>query len=88
MDQKTIERAIEAAAKADYEALSRGRWDEQPEDFRDKWRNDVRPLVTAALAVVEKAHVEAMHFPVNSLCWVCMEKFPCRKIKALRGESK
>ena len=50
---ETIERAVEAAAKADYEVLRRGHWDEQPDDFRDEWRSDVRPLVTAALAEVE-----------------------------------
>ena len=53
MDKQIIERAVEAAAKADYEVLRRGRWDEQPGDFRDEWRGDVRPMVTAALAEVE-----------------------------------
>ena len=53
MDKQIIERAVEAAAKADYEVLRRGRWDEQPGDFRDEWRDDVRPMVTAALAEVE-----------------------------------
>ena len=53
MDEKLIERAVEAAAKADCEALRRGHWDEQPDDFRDAFRSDVRPLVTAALADVE-----------------------------------
>lgn len=53
MDGQIIERAVEAAAKADYEVLRRGHWDEQPDDFRDEWRSDVRPLVTAALAEVE-----------------------------------
>lgn len=53
MDEQIIERAVEAAAKADYEVLRRGHWDEQPDDFRDEWRSDVRPLVTAALAEVE-----------------------------------
>lgn len=58
MDKQMIERAVEAAAKADYEALysnpdTRGPWEEQSEDFRDMWRNDVRPMVTAALAEVE-----------------------------------
>ena len=53
MDKQIIERAVEAAAKADYEVLRRGHWDEQPDDFRDEWRSDVRPLVTAALAEME-----------------------------------
>lgn len=55
MDKQIIERAVEAAAKADYEVLRRGRWDEQPDDFRDEWRGDVRPMVTAALAEVESS---------------------------------
>lgn len=53
MDKQIIERAVEAAAKADYEVLRRGHWDEQPENFRDAWCSDVRPMVTAALAEVE-----------------------------------
>lgn len=57
MDEKLIERAVEAAAKADYEVLysnpdRRNPWDEQSDDFRDVFRSDVRPLVTAALAEV------------------------------------
>lgn len=52
-----FERAVEAAAKADYEVLysnpdRRNPWDEQSDDFRDAYRSDVRPLVTAALAEV------------------------------------
>lgn len=78
MDEQITERAVEAAAKADYEVLRRGHWDEQPDDFRDEWRSDVRPLVTAALAEVKTslaaerddlaariARVEALHQPTT-----------------------
>lgn len=52
-----LERAVEAAAKADYEVLygnpdTRGPWEEQSDDFRDVFRSDVRTLVTAALGEV------------------------------------
>ena len=52
-----LRRAVEAAAKADYEVLysnpdRRNPWDEQSDDFRDAYRSDVRTLVIAALAEV------------------------------------
>ena len=59
MDDTLIERAVEAAAKADYEVLysnppdRRSPWEEQSDDFRDVFRSNVRTLVTAALAEVE-----------------------------------
>ena len=50
-----IERAVEAAARADYESHARARivkWDELDENWRDQSRAKVRPHVLAALGVV------------------------------------
>lgn len=58
MDDQIIERAVEAAAKADYEALCssdperRKPWGERSNDVREGVRSYVRPIVTAALAEV------------------------------------
>lgn len=55
MNEKIIESAVEAAARAAY-SNNPGRrvtWDEQPENFRDEWRSDVRLIATAALSVAE-----------------------------------
>lgn len=56
MDEQTIERAVEAAAKAhraNMYATTPSEWDGLDDDVKNVYRGDVRPIVTAALEAVE-----------------------------------
>lgn len=54
------QRAIEAAAKTAYERNRDGsvEWQDVPEKHREEWREKVRPVLTAALAVEDLCLVE------------------------------
>lgn len=84
MDQQIIERAVEAAARGAYERDVRSHQPMQPpfaelfDSEQAGWRDEVRPIVTAALAEVGSsltaerddlaarvARVEALHQPVK-----------------------